>query len=329
MPRPNKLLERLSWNDLHLCLMVGRLKTVSAAGQALGLSHSTVLRRIAVIEEHLGVVLFRKLSNGYEPTEFGRQLLQSAERIELQVADAVAGISGHDERMAGIIRLSVPDLAAGGLMGIIRGFCERHPELAVHFEVSQTPQGLTLGEADVALALVDAPPQGQIGYCVGPAAFAVYIATGIADKLPEPTPWVGLDRALHHTPVGQLDRRLAEGYRVVHRASSVAVHYSAIREGLGMGLLACGVADLDPALRRCGALIIDPVARLWVLSRKEYRDRARVAVFARHLRDALFARRALIAGEQPLREPLDLVRAETSASDVPTSSDEGADAAAA
>ena len=53
-----------------------------AAAERLGVNHSTVLRRIAQLEERLGVHMFEKLPSGYRLTAAGEEVLEFADQME-------------------------------------------------------------------------------------------------------------------------------------------------------------------------------------------------------------------------------------------------------
>ena len=53
-----------------------------AAAEHLGVNHSTVLRRIAQLEERLGAPMFEKLPTGYRLTAAGEEVLELAEQME-------------------------------------------------------------------------------------------------------------------------------------------------------------------------------------------------------------------------------------------------------
>ena len=61
----------LNWDDLHLVLAVFREGTLSGAARKLGVTHSTVFRRLGAIEEGMGVRLFERFRDGYAPTPAG------------------------------------------------------------------------------------------------------------------------------------------------------------------------------------------------------------------------------------------------------------------
>src|SRR5437879_12750055 len=61
----------IDWDDVRYFLAVARGGSVRAAAEGLGVNHSTALRRIAQLEERLGVHMFEKLPSGYRPTPDG------------------------------------------------------------------------------------------------------------------------------------------------------------------------------------------------------------------------------------------------------------------
>ena len=78
----------LDWNDLRHFLAVARTGSTLAAGRSLRVSQTTAARRVAALEEELGLTLFERRSAGYALTSDGGALLAYAR----QVAGA-AGVS--------------------------------------------------------------------------------------------------------------------------------------------------------------------------------------------------------------------------------------------
>src|SRR6266404_8879438 len=75
------------WDDLKYFLAVARHHSTTAAARALGLSQSTVQRRLAEFERRIGRQVVTRHTTGYRLTEFGQQLLPYAERTEAAVGD--------------------------------------------------------------------------------------------------------------------------------------------------------------------------------------------------------------------------------------------------
>ena len=56
---------QLDWNDLRFALAVADRGSLAAGGRALGVSHTTVLRRVAALERRLGTRIFERLPSGH------------------------------------------------------------------------------------------------------------------------------------------------------------------------------------------------------------------------------------------------------------------------
>ena len=70
------------WNDLRYFLAVAETGSTLAAGRALRVSQTTVARRVAALEEAIGLVLFERRQAGYAATPAGEALLEPARQVE-------------------------------------------------------------------------------------------------------------------------------------------------------------------------------------------------------------------------------------------------------
>src|SRR5258705_10579830 len=68
----------IDWDDVRYFLAVARGGSIRAAAARLGVNHSTVLRRIAQLEERLGALMLEKLPPGYRLTPPGEEALEFA-----------------------------------------------------------------------------------------------------------------------------------------------------------------------------------------------------------------------------------------------------------
>ena len=76
----------MDWDDVRYFLALSREGSVRAAGSILGVSHSTVARRVEALEEKLNARLFDRTPEGYALTSAGRQMVEGAERVEAEMA---------------------------------------------------------------------------------------------------------------------------------------------------------------------------------------------------------------------------------------------------
>ncbi len=65
---------KVSWDDYRYFLNVARLGPLKAAGEALKVNHSTVLRRVNALEKKLSARLFERFKTGYVLTQSGQDM---------------------------------------------------------------------------------------------------------------------------------------------------------------------------------------------------------------------------------------------------------------
>ena len=140
-----------SWDDIRAGLAVARMGTVSAAAQALGVHHATVIRRIDALEAALGARLFQRHPRGYALTEAGQTLLDEAAAADARFAQMAARIAGAGARIEGeIVVTSLPQLA-DQLMPRLIGLMRAHPGLRLRYMTDPRLYRLDTGEAQVAI----------------------------------------------------------------------------------------------------------------------------------------------------------------------------------
>ena len=102
-----------------------------AAAQRLGVNHSTLLRRIAQLEERLGAHMFEKLPSGYRQTAAGEEVVELANQMEASSHQLETRDFGRDQSVRGLLRVTlVPVLATHLLMPDLADF-EASPILRI------------------------------------------------------------------------------------------------------------------------------------------------------------------------------------------------------
>src|SRR5215469_12388629 len=145
----------IDWDDVRYFLAVARGGSVRAAAERLGVNHATVLRRIAQLEERLGVQMFEKLPSGYRLTAAGEEVLEFAEQMEASSNQLEARVFGRDQGVRGLLRVTLaPILATHLLMPDFADFARLHPEVEMEILSVGEPVNLTNREADVAIRVV-------------------------------------------------------------------------------------------------------------------------------------------------------------------------------
>lgn len=294
----------MDWNDVRYFLALARLGSVRAAGASLGVSHSTVARRVEALEERLASRLFDRTRDGYTLTQAGRQMLPGAERIEREMSAIERGLIGQDERLAGSVLITCSDAYVSDiLMRELRAFCDEFPEIELRFNIDSRSFDLSKREADIAVRALQVgslPPEHLIGTKLVPIVLANYVGTAHAERVdPEldtATPrWAAFeDRKLHEFLIA------ASSYPHVPLwggFSSLELMVQAAREGFGIAMLPTYVGDRTPELRRLARPDVRHVADLWLLSHVDLRDNARFRATRARVAEALDKHLALFRGE--------------------------------
>ena len=292
----------LKWDDLRLVLAIAGAGTLSGAGRRLGTSHATVFRRLGQVERRLGARLFDRAKTGYSPTLAGEAIAAAARRIEGEVLEVERRVAGQDLRPSGTVRATTTDtLLAGLLSPIFADFRRACPDIALQVVVSNALFDLSRREADVALRPSEAPPESLVGRKVGTIAQAVYgarnlVAAGGGAPDFQAAEWIGPDERMVYRPLERwLAARGLTG-RCRYAVDSVFGMLAAARDGAGLAVLPCYLADGDARLARIGGTIPELATDLWLLTHADLRKTARVRAFLDFVAAAVADRRDRLMG---------------------------------
>jgi DNA-binding transcriptional LysR family regulator len=295
-----------SWDDLRFVAAIARTGSLSGAARSLGVHHATVFRRLAAIEDRMGVRLFDRQPHGYVPTAAGQEVADAAGRIDDDVATLHRRVAGQDLRLTGTIRLATVDtLATLILPRHLAAFRVAHPGIVIELVISGAHASLTRREADVALRATNDPPEALIGRRLAPVAHGIYGAPGAVPRGrafdPAAHDWVAPDDSLAASMMARWLRKHVPDERIVLRANSITVLLAMARAGVGLAILPCFSGD--GALERIGATLDGWDGTLWLLTHEDLRSTARIRALLDHLGDALVAERDRLAGRAPNPSP--------------------------
>ena len=232
----------MDWDDLRIFLAVARTESLSAAGRGLRIDPATVGRRMARLEEAMGVRLFVKGPQGYALTSEGERLVSHAVRAEMAMEGAAEALSGPDG-LTGQIRIGAPDGCANYLLPqVLARICDANPGLEVHIVALPRVFNLSKREADMAIA-VSRPEAGRLtvqklsDYRLHLAASRTYLAAH-----PVQADDLAAHRFVGYIPDMIFDKELdylaAIGVTGVALASnSVSVQLNWLRHGAGLGVV--------------------------------------------------------------------------------------------
>ena len=167
----------MDWDDLKVFLSLNRSPNIRAAAMRLGVSHSTVSRRLTALEQALGAKLFLRNTDGLTATDTAAELLAHAERMESEVQRMQMQLLGRDARLAGRLRLSVPPpLVQHLLMPILADFMRRYPTIELEVLSAYGFSDPDRQHADVAIRFQHSPDPHLTGRRLPEMGYSVYAA---------------------------------------------------------------------------------------------------------------------------------------------------------
>jgi DNA-binding transcriptional LysR family regulator len=294
-------MQEADWDDLKYFLAVGQSGSLAGAARALHVNHSTVLRRLARLEETLGTLLFERHATGYAMTAAGEALAHRLAGVGEQIDAAQRQLSGLDSQLSGPLRVTTTDTLLGGLlMPLFAEFRSMHPRIQLQIVINNSFLSLSRREADVAIRPANAPPEYLVGRRIGRLQTAPYAARRYLQQLGLPTEadhprladwsaydWVVPDDALSHLAQARWIRDHVPEPRRAVSADSLVAMADAVRHGMGAGMLLCLLAGADPDLVRLAPVDEAMDTDLWVLTHPDLRHSARVRVLGDFLYERL------------------------------------------
>ncbi|MBS1190868.1 MAG: mauR [Rhodocyclaceae bacterium] len=294
----------MDWENLRFFLAVAQDGSLAAAGRRLGVIHTTVMRRIAALEESLGARLFDRHPGGYVLTPAGRELLDTLQPVEDELIAVERRLSGRDQQLTGTVRIASIGAFSPWICDALANLRKANPEVRAEVLISPAAVSIARREADLAVRVTMSPPEYLVGRRVAELAHGIYgapsfVADGGAPFDPAAHPWLTYNDARSDLPQARWVAEHIPEERVVLRTNHTPTLVSAARAGLGLAILPRYVGDRTPGLR-CLETLRGFGQHLWLLTHQDLRRNRRIKVLMDCLAEELAKHRDLIEGTAPL-----------------------------
>ena len=124
-------------NSLAIFAKVAETRSFSEAARRLKLPISTVSRRVAELEDQLGVGLLERSTRNLRLTDIGAEVFEHAQR-SAEISEAVANVvSNQSSTVSGVLRLSAPPSISDTLLvPLVTAFQVSYPDVRVQILVT-------------------------------------------------------------------------------------------------------------------------------------------------------------------------------------------------
>ncbi len=243
-------------DELRTFVQIIESGSLTAAGRVMGIPTNVVSRRLAKLEQRLGVPLAQRTTRRFRATEEGRRLHQRGRRILAEVDAAETEMMHIDAGLAGELRVSLPTLIADQVRKPMRALMARHPQLSLRLFVTDRPADLVIGDIiesglDAAVLIGPLPDREIVAPLLGRLTPALAASRSYAKQhgLPRNVTELG-----EHECLLFIGKQLQDEWRLVDEDGqeiAVSVHGSfassdsrvlrdALFDGIGIGLIMPG-----------------------------------------------------------------------------------------
>ena len=283
----------MDWDKLRVFHAVAQAGSFTHAGEALGLSPSSISRQIAALEESLSVTLFHRHARGLQLTEQGETLYEVAKDVFSRLAMAETLVSEARDRPSGPLRITTA-VAFGStwLTERIREFIERYPEIQVTIMVSEDELDISMREADVAIRIGKPKQPDLVQRKLISMTHGLYAAPDYLRRHGTPHNFRDLDNhqliaydETLHPPFSNINWLLEAGRRdgtkrrPVLRVNNMYGIFRAATSGVGIASLPAymgrATKDLVPVLPE----LEGPAFEMYLVYPEELRNSKRIGVF--------------------------------------------------
>ena len=154
-------MNNMGLSEAETFLVVAECGGFGAAARELGVTQSTISRRIATLEARLGVRLIERTTRHVALTDAGRSYANELHDILLRLRDADARAQRGTAEPEGLVRVTMPTaLGRASVVPALARVVRRYPKLRFELDLSDRYVDLGEGTYDVAVRLSTTPQSG-------------------------------------------------------------------------------------------------------------------------------------------------------------------------
>lgn len=280
-------MEELSWDDLKVLLACSRHGSTRTAASALGVSNSTVARRLETLEAAIEGRLFDRTPDGLLATALCEELLPIAKTVEDTISDGQLRLTGRDALLAGKLKVSIADFKPVNqlLFQSLSEFAAAYPRIQLDISSSNEKVDLSRREADFAvrgLKVDQRPGKDIVGVKLGLLTTGLYVHKALLKDARLGKRELTFIGTSQETPA-ELPTASDLGIHTRHSIDGPIARLDAVVSQMGVAPLpCCSVTDFKDLVRLPHTESV-PHRYVWLLYHKDLRQSARIRALFKHL----------------------------------------------
>ncbi len=290
----------MDWDNLKFFLTLAETGSLSRAAEKLRVDHSTVARRIDMLEQELGLRLVERLSRSYRLTAEGERIRDRAKEIETGIADIARFAQSVDRSPQRLVRVSgPPTFVSRFLAPRLLPLQGEHPGLRIELVGEARQVSLSRGETDLALRMVRPVEKGVVARRLAVVAYGLYGSREHVARCGEDArDYIGYDDSLDHLPQQRWLKMLTGDRDLALRSNDLVNLLTAARAGLGLAVLPCLMARAYPDLVSVPTRLPPLSRELWLVFHRDIGRVPAVRAVIDRITAIMTEARAACRGEQ-------------------------------
>jgi LysR family transcriptional activator of dmlA len=144
--------------DLAFFVLLAKLSSMSATARELGLTPPAVTKRLALLEQRLGVRLVNRTTRRISLTSEGESYLAQATQILASIRDMDESVASGRAAPKGLLRVNAtPGFGRTRIAPLVSRFAHAHPEVEVELQLTDRPISLVEEAYDLAIRFGELP----------------------------------------------------------------------------------------------------------------------------------------------------------------------------
>jgi DNA-binding transcriptional LysR family regulator len=183
MQLSDRIGRRIKLQDVHILMAVVQAGSMGKAARQLNTSQPNISKSIADLEYVLGVQLLDRHSQGVEPTEYGRAVLDGGAAVFDELRQTVKNIEFLVDPTAGEVRVGCnSSVATSFITAVVDRLSRRYPRIVFHIvtaHVEQLYRELNARSVDLLIARRPVPVADESMECEILFADTYVVAAGV------------------------------------------------------------------------------------------------------------------------------------------------------
>uniref|UniRef100_A0A2A4YSQ0 LysR family transcriptional regulator n=1 Tax=OCS116 cluster bacterium TaxID=2030921 RepID=A0A2A4YSQ0_9PROT len=295
----------MNWNDLKYYLTVARVNSITEAGVELGVSPSTVARRISELESRLGTSLFNKRSTGYFLSEAGKGIFSVVDETEANFQFLERKLANFSDAKARPVKIELPELL-GQYVIIPELLALRRSEPGIRFEIVNSVKNSKLSSrgSDIVVRLSMPKSGSYTTRRIGIISQAAYCSQAYLKEQGRPSSTrdsvnhtlIGWNEGMRNLPLAKWFSELTAGSDLWLETSNFNLQLESVCAGIGIAALPKFVAEKF-GLKRVFEDYQPLTSDIWLMRSIETSSFEHVDIVLKHIENIIKSKNEEIAFE--------------------------------